>query len=57
MGHLGGTAVERLPSVQGVIPVLWDRAPHQAPLLGACFFLSHSPFVFPLWLAISISVE
>ena len=40
MGRLGGTAVERLPSAQGVIPELWDRAPHQAPLLGACFFLS-----------------
>ena len=29
-GRLGGTAVERLPSAQGVIPALWDRAPHQA---------------------------
>uniref|UniRef100_A0A452S4J5 358 kDa nucleoporin n=1 Tax=Ursus americanus TaxID=9643 RepID=A0A452S4J5_URSAM len=26
----------------GVIPAYWDRAPHQAPPLGACFFLSHS---------------
>ena len=33
MGRLGGTAVERLPSAQGVIPELWDRAPHQAPLI------------------------
>ena len=32
-GRLGGTAVKRLPSAQGVIPALWDRAPHQAPLL------------------------
>uniref|UniRef100_A0A452SUX3 Ras GTPase-activating protein 1 n=1 Tax=Ursus americanus TaxID=9643 RepID=A0A452SUX3_URSAM len=31
------------PSAQGVIPALWHRAPHQAPPLGACFFLSHSP--------------
>ena len=30
---LGGTAVQRLPSAQGVIPALWDRAPHQAPPL------------------------
>ena len=32
-GRLGGTAVGRLPSAQGVILALWDRAPHQAPLL------------------------
>ena len=32
-GRLGGTAVKRLPSAQGVIPALWDRAPHQAPPL------------------------
>uniref|UniRef100_A0A452UTG5 Retinol dehydrogenase 16 n=1 Tax=Ursus maritimus TaxID=29073 RepID=A0A452UTG5_URSMA len=32
-GRLGGTAVKRLPSAQGVIPALWDRAPHQALLL------------------------
>ena len=32
-GHLGGTTVKRLPSAQGVIPALWDRAPHQAPPL------------------------
>ena len=31
--RLGGTAVERLPSAQGVIPALWDRAPRQALLL------------------------
>ena len=33
LGRLGGTAVKRLPSAQGVIPALWDRAPHQAPPL------------------------
>ena len=33
LGRLGGTAVKRLPSAQGVIPALWDRAPHQALLL------------------------
>ena len=32
-GRLGGTAAKRLPSAQGVIPALWDRAPHQAPPL------------------------
>ena len=31
-GRLGGTAVKRQPLAQGVIPALWDRAPHQAPL-------------------------
>ena len=30
-GQLGGSAVERLPSAQGVIPESWDRIPHQAP--------------------------
>ena len=29
-GHLGGSAVECLPSFQGVIPV-WDQVPHWAP--------------------------
>ena len=33
VGPLGGTAVKRLPSAQGMIPALWDRAPHQAPPL------------------------
>ena len=32
-GRLGGTAVKRLPSAQGVIPALRDRAPHRAPPL------------------------
>ena len=47
MGRLGGTAVKRLPSAQGVIPALWVRAPHQAPTMGTCFFLSHSPCCVP----------
>ena len=34
-GGLGGTAVERLPLAQGVIPAFRDQAPHQAPPLGA----------------------
>ena len=29
--HPGGSAVERLPSAQGVIPGSWDRGPHWAP--------------------------
>ena len=55
LGRLGGAVVKRLPSAQGVIPALWDRAPHRAPPLGACFFLSLSPAVFPLSLAVSLS--
>ena len=31
VGRLGGTVVGHLPSAQGVILALWDRAPHQAP--------------------------
>ena len=48
--------VKRLPSAQDVIPALWDRAPHQAPPLGACFFLSHSPCLCSLsrWLSLSL---
>ena len=30
-GHLGGSAVGRLPSVQGVIPESQDQVPHGAP--------------------------
>ena len=55
-GHLGGTMVKCLPSAQGVIPVLWDRAPHQASPLGACFFLSHSPCLCSLSCFLSLSV-
>ena len=54
MVPLGGTAVEHLPSAQGVIPAFWDRARRQAPPLGACFFLSHSPCLCSLsrWLSL-----
>uniref|UniRef100_G1M748 Canalicular multispecific organic anion transporter 1 n=1 Tax=Ailuropoda melanoleuca TaxID=9646 RepID=G1M748_AILME len=48
--------VKRLPSAQGVIPMFWDRAPHQAPPLGACFFLSHSPCLCSLSRCLSLSV-
>ena len=56
-GRLGGTVVKRLPSAQGMILAFWDRAPHQAPLLWACFFLSHSPWLCSLscWLSLSLS--
>ena len=54
-GRLGSAVVKRLPSAQGVIPEFRDRVPHRAPPLGACFFLSHSPAVFPLSLAVSLS--
>ena len=30
-GSLGGSAVWRLPSAQGVILETWDRVPHRAP--------------------------
>ena len=51
--HLGSAVLKRLPSAQGVIPAFQDRVPHQAPPLGACFFLSHPPLlVFPLLLAV-----
>ena len=33
MGSLGGSAVERLPSAQGLILESWDRVPHQAPYM------------------------
>ena len=38
-GHLGGSAVECLPSGQGVIPRSWNWVPHRAPHRGACFSL------------------
>ena len=31
LGHLGGSAVERLPSAQGVILGSWDWVPHRVP--------------------------
>ena len=42
-GRLGGTAVKRLPSAQGVILALWDRAPHGALCLVGSLLL-----LFPL---------
>ena len=36
-GHLGGSAVECLPSARGMIPRSWDPVPHGAPCLeSAC---------------------
>ena len=32
-GHLGGSAVERLPLAQGAILESWDRVPHWAPCM------------------------
>ena len=54
-GRLGGAVVKRLSSAQGVIPAIRAGVPHQAPRLGACFFLSLSPAVFPLSLAVSVT--
>ena len=31
MGCLGGSAVEHLPSAQGMISESWDQVPHRAP--------------------------
>ena len=31
-GLLGGSAVERLPFAQGMVPEFWDQVPHWAPL-------------------------
>ena len=31
LGHLAGSAVEHLPSAQGVTPGSWVQVPHQAP--------------------------
>ena len=30
-GHLGGSAMKRLPSAQDVILEFWDQVPHWAP--------------------------
>ena len=32
-GGLGGSAVEPLPSAQGVILESWDQVPHRAPCM------------------------
>ena len=47
-GHLGGSVVECLPSVQVVILRSWDQVPHQ----GTCFFLC-----LCLWLSLCVSHE
>ena len=44
-GTLGGSAVEHLPSVQGVTPGSWDRVPHQEPA---------SPLPVPVPLSLSL---
>ena len=57
MGRLGGTAVERLPSAQGVILAFWDRAPLGSYAGSLLFPLPLPLLVFPLSLAVSISVK
>ena len=42
MGHLGGSAVGRLPSAQDVILEFWDQVPHWAPCREPA---SPSPYV------------
>ena len=34
-GRLGGSAVERLPLAQGIIPGSWDQVPHRASCMQA----------------------
>ena len=40
-------SVKCLPSAQVMISGSWDRAPHQVPPLGACFFLPTPPACVP----------
>ena len=47
---MGGSAVERLPLAQGVIPGSWDRIPHQAPA-GSLFL------PLPVFLPLYVSYE
>ena len=45
LGHLGGSGVERLPSVQGVTPGSWDRVPPQGACVSLCLCISFSLYV------------
>ena len=45
-GRLGGSAVERLPLAQGMIPESPDRVPHQAPCAWSLLLLSLPLSVF-----------
>ena len=51
-GHLRGSAVEHLPSVQGMILGSWDQVPHQAPCVEPA---SPSPCV-SAYLSLSLSL-
>ena len=57
VGCLGGSVVKHLPSVQVMIPVSWDRAPHQAPCsTGSLILPLPLPLlVFPLSRYLSLS--
>ena len=48
-GHLGCSAVERLPLAQGVIPEFWDRVPRGAPCMEPA-----SPSAFSASLCVSL---
>ena len=50
LGHLGGSAVEHLPSAQGVIPEFRDGVPHQGPCEEPA---SPSPYVSAFSLCLS----
>ena len=49
LGHLGGSAVERVPSAQDVIPEFQDRVPHRAP--------AWSLLLLPLPMSLPLSVS
>ena len=49
-GCLGGSAVERLPSAQGMIPESWDRVPLPAPAWNLLLSL---PMSLPLSVCLS----
>ena len=49
LGHLGGSAVEHLPSAQGVTPGSWDRVPHWTPCM--------EPASPSAWVSASLSVS
>ena len=57
MGRLGGTAVKRLPSAQGVIGVVGSSPTSGSSAVSLLLLLPLPLLVFPLSLAVSISVE
>ena len=57
-GPLGGSAVERLPLTQVMIPGSWDQVPHWAPCEepaspSACVSASPSVFLTNKWIELT----